>query len=403
VKWARALLDRLGDGWDAGLSVVRGSATPSAAQRAAAGAPDAKVESPAELLATLERERPDVVFLATRGAMALTLRDAVFARLSWRPAIVTGLPGISIPATTRALEYRAYADAFIVHSVREVEDFERIAAGTALAGRIRLAHLPFLGEVASDRSRDAIIVAPQAAVPEGPTERKRFAAMIVDAAVAQPGLRVVVKVRGLAGEAQTHRDPRSIAGFVEAEVAARGASAPVNLEIAAGALSDHLASAVGLATVSSTAALESLAAGVPTLVLSDFGVSDALINSVFLGSGLIGDASDLGAGRFRQPLPAWAARNYFHDASLDTWVGEVESLAAASAAGTLSKLGAVPESMRSQARYARMSALSRKDLAGSDRAYRAWIMFRRRVAGATLWCARMAQRLGNSLAPGASS
>jgi len=90
-----------------------------------------------------------------------------------------------------------------------------------------------------------------------------------------------------------------------------------------------LARAGALVTVSSTAALEAVAMDLPVLLLDDFGVSPAMINTVFEGSGLFGSTHDLVAGRFRHAAPAWTADNYFHGLDGDDWTGRLDALVAA--------------------------------------------------------------------------
>ncbi|WP_368076228.1 DUF6716 putative glycosyltransferase [Curtobacterium sp. Csp2] len=46
--------------------------------------------------------------------------------------------------------------------------------------------------------------------------------------------------------------------------------------------------------------------------MTDFGVSRALINEVFVDSGLEGDAVDLVEGRFGNVRPEWLHDNHFH-------------------------------------------------------------------------------------------
>ncbi len=60
--------------------------------------------------------------------------------------------------------------------------------------------------------------------------------------------------------------------------------------------------------------------GLPVLALSDFGVSEEMINTVFADSGCIGTLADLAAGRLVTADPAWTAANYFHPAADNTWL-----------------------------------------------------------------------------------
>ena len=94
-------------------------------------------------------------------------------------------------------------------------------------------------------------------------------------------------------------------------------------------MADHLARAVALVTVSSTAALEAIAADIPVLLLDDFGIAPGLINTVFVDSGLFGDADDLRCRPVpRHPRPEWLADNYFHGVGADDWHEQLEQLVA---------------------------------------------------------------------------
>ena len=65
--------------------------------------------------------------------------------------------------------------------------------------------------------------------------------------------------------------------------------------------------------------ITSVVLSVPVIALDTFGVSKLHLNTVFVGSGLFGDADDVVARRFRHPDPAWLDENYFHDPAASTW------------------------------------------------------------------------------------
>jgi hypothetical protein len=100
-----------------------------------------------------------------------------------------------------------------------------------------------------------------------------------------------------------------------------------------------LVEARSLVTVSSTAALEAIDTGVPVVVLNDFGVDDSLINSVFAGSGCLGDLNDVRAGRAFSPDPRWLLDNYFHPVGEDDLVEKVTDLVRRRDGGQLSPRG----------------------------------------------------------------
>lgn len=88
-------------------------------------------------------------------------------------------------------------------------------------------------------------------------------------------------------------------------------------------------------TVSSTAALEAIDAGVPVVVLSDFGVDAGMLNLVFADSGCLGSLADVRAGRAFSPPGSWLRENYFHPRAEDDLLASIESLVADRRSGAL--------------------------------------------------------------------
>ncbi|HXR44106.1 MAG TPA: DUF6716 putative glycosyltransferase, partial [Pseudolysinimonas sp.] len=170
----------------------------------------------------------------------------------------------------------------------------------------------------------------QAVVPRDPEDRARVARLLVEAARARPDKRVVVKLRAAEGERQTHDEVESYPALL----AAIG-PLPPNLVLSTEPMSAALDRAEGLVTVSSTAAIEAIARGIPVIALDVFGVSDELINVVFAGSGLLaGEAAVIGR-EFRHPDPSWLDDNYFHPADAADWLRQLDELLAERAAGRL--------------------------------------------------------------------
>lgn len=335
VKWGAALLGGAPRGWDVSLLVLDTPVSVSAAQLSAAvdgsGLDPRAVRRVSfdELERLLERQPPDAVLLAARGPLVRVLARSA-GRLVPRPVIVSGLPGISIPATRRALVFRSQADLFVVHSHREVREFSRVAALNGFDPDIALATLPFAGRARPAAGGSDLVFAAQAKVPAERAERLRVARLLVDAARARPDRRVVLKLRGAKGEHQTHAEEHPYPDLLTAVGAA-----PSNLVTSTAPMSVALDCAEGLVTISSTAAIEAVARGIPVIALDTFGVSEQLINPVFAGSGLFGSADDVVARRFRHPDAAWVRENYLHDARDDDWAARVDALIGRRRAGLL--------------------------------------------------------------------
>jgi len=369
LKWAASLLATLpADDDERELILVDTAVAPSASQRRAALAvsgldPDAvarvQLGALTERLATI---RPDAVLVATRGPVARVLIRLV-AGLPERPVIVSGLPGISIPATRKALVFRLQADLFVLHSRRELRDFTALSRQHGWDHRFALATLPFVERRPPAETGTDLVFAAQAVVPSERVDRLRVAQLLVDAAQADPGRRVVVKVRAIRGERQTHDETDGIAELLDELGRRPGARLPDNLIVSSEPMSTALDGAQGLVTVSSTAAIEAIARGIPVIALDTFGVSDRLINPVFVDSGLFGGEAAVIGREFRHPRPGWLDDNYFHRESADDVAAQLGELVAARRRGDLPARDAV-------AKYGgrlRIAWERQRAFAGSDR------------------------------------
>jgi len=334
LKWAAAFLGTLPGVTERELLLIETPVLPSDNQRAAALAvggvpPEQLVSLPLNsVLGTLRSERPDAVLVALRGPVAAVLIRMI-AELPHRPVIVTGLPGISIPATRKALAFRRQADLFVLHSRREIREFTAMSREYGWTHRFALATLPFVEERTGAVGTDLVFAA-QAVVPSTLDDRMRVLELLIAAARAEPSRRVVIKVRGLAGERQTHDEQASYPELLE-----QVADPPANLVISTAPMSAALDEAQGLMTVSSTAAIEAIARGIPVIALDIFGVTGKLINTVFEGSGLFGGEDAVVRREFRHPDPAWLDDNYFHPVEADDVAVQLEALVAARRQGVL--------------------------------------------------------------------
>ena len=343
AKWGAHLLASAPAHWRLELVVV---ATPRSASRsqlrAAFRGLDARLahlsDAPPEPVAVdlvvrgLQDDPPDAVLVACIGPVAELVIDEVARRVPRRPVLLTGLPGISFPAKWKGVFLRARADLFVLHSHREVRAYRDLARAGGTEPHFALATLPFArsrgGAADDDTVRDAVVFAAQPSVPSDEQDRRRIVGWLAETARRHPEWRVVVKVRATAGEHQTHREQFPYPDLLPAD-------APSNLVVEGGPMAQHLARAVALVTVSSTAVLEAVAQGVPALTLTDFGVSRALINEVFVDSGLEGDATDLVDGRFGRVRSEWMHDNHFHPPTDDDWVDRAEALMVLRDAGAL--------------------------------------------------------------------
>jgi hypothetical protein len=376
LKWAVSLLGTLPGDTRVDVTVACSPIRPSDSQRAAALAGtsyagrELEVLSPARLLRRVNAERPDAVLIACAGPSAHAYSEAL-SRATYRPVLLAGIPGIALPARRRAWAYRGAIDLLVVHSHREVAEYDAVRVRTGKAGRIGLATIPFLAahpelplagatdplEAAEDEPRastgvrgNRVIFATQGKVPVERDNRLALLQSLDRLAAARPDLRVVVKTRGEKGEFHTHYEPHHYADLWRQLVAAGRVADADSVEFAGGSMAEQLDTAAALVTVSSTAVLEAMARNLPVLLVDEFGVGERLLNEVFEGSGCLGGFKALEAADFRHPAPRWLLDNYFHSTDENTWVPMLDELVAAARAGKLDPIAAGLDPARSGSR-----------------------------------------------------
>ena len=126
----------------------------------------------------------------------------------------------------------------------------------------------------------------------------------------------MIKMRSRPGEFETHHEQHSYYSILES-YRERGCAGADLIEIGYGPLEKFLVPGSALVTVSSTAALESIDRGIPTLLVSDFGFRPELLNEVFADSGATGTLAEVVTGSIGFPSAPWLERNYFQPVSTD--------------------------------------------------------------------------------------
>lgn len=322
LKWSASLLDQLREDFDVHVWLVDNPILPTDEQitHALAGSGFSSANVPvvknSELKVALENLRPDVILAAATGPVVQVIYSTA-AFLSHRPGLVSGLPGVGLPATSKGQRYRRLGDMFITHSAYEKERYEQVLADCRFPVEVVVARLPMLKSKKPPRARftpgdipTRLVFAPQAKVPVEKAQRERILLSLNQFARNFPDSSVVVKMRSRPGEQETHHEEHSYTALLE-DLEREGKVTPGNLSVEVGSMSDFLEPGTALATVSSTAALESLDRGLATLIIADFGVNEDMLNEAFADSGIAQPLSDLERSDFRFPSEEWLTANYF--------------------------------------------------------------------------------------------
>ncbi|MFD3928865.1 DUF6716 putative glycosyltransferase [Streptomyces sp. NPDC058614] len=290
--------------------LLRGRATPTARQLAEVGvqADSIREVTAVEFLRTMERESYDVVILALVGgavqAMLHGLRRIWDGRAD-RPLVVTGYVGVVYEKLADGLLLRHGADLVLANSRQDADRFRAVYEGVgADASAVTEVALPFLGGEPYKKGNDpyTVVFAAQPSVPENRKDRTYLLNRLIQHARLHPDREVLLKLRSKPGEHTTHIEELPYQKLVQK------LDPPANFRLVYGHMGEVLDNTDLLVTISSTAALESLHRRIPTVVLSDLGVREALGNHHFVGSGCLASWDQLDDGHQPVPDAAWVSR-----------------------------------------------------------------------------------------------
>ncbi|WUD73565.1 hypothetical protein OG937_18690 [Streptomyces sp. NBC_00510] len=308
-KWGALTARRIAPEARLDARLLRGRATPTERQLAEVGIPaDSMREvTAAQFLAGTSRDTTDVVVLSCVGGTVQAMLHGL-AR-SWqgtprRPVVVTGYVGVVYEKLADGLLLRAGADAVLANSAHDAQRFRDVYEGVGTdAGTVVETALPFLEGKPYEPSGDrpfTVVFAVQPSVPDSRRDRTYLLRRAVDHARFHPEREVLVKLRSKPGEHTTHIEEQPYQKLVSK------LDPPKNLKLVYGHMGEVLDRTDLLVTVSSTAALESMHRGIPTAVLTDLGIREALGNHHFLGSGAYASWDQIDSGEVPRVHPEWA-------------------------------------------------------------------------------------------------
>ncbi|MEU6591298.1 DUF6716 putative glycosyltransferase [Streptomyces sp. NPDC046881] len=307
--------------------LLRGRATPTARQLREVGvrADSLREVTGVEFLRAMSEDpgnRYDVLVLALVGGGVQAMLHGL--RAAWgsgpRPVVVTGYVGVVYEKLADGLLLRHGADLVLANSRHDADRFRAVYEGVgADASAVTEVALPFLGGApyAGEHEPYTVVFAAQPSVPDNRRDRAYLLGRLIEHARRHPEREVLLKLRSKPGEHTTHIEELPYQKLVQ------GQDPPANFRLVYGHMGEVLDRTDLLVTVSSTAALEALHRRVPTAVLTDLGVREALGNHHFTGSGCLASWDQLDAGHRPVPDEEWVARqgvaaDGLYDTAFDT-------------------------------------------------------------------------------------
>lgn len=257
----------------------------------------------------------DVVVLAIQGPQVRRfcheLFDLVELTGALPPLTITGWVGVIIEKIVAGYLERYATDIVAVNSRSDLATFEAVARSLQLpSDNLTLSGLPLLSGECREPSLDtpikSVMFADQPTVPQTREDRLYLYERLLAYARTHPEREVVLKPRHRIGEDTFHRMK------FHPEALLSGVRRPANFSIDYTPISDRLANLDLMLTISSTAALEAVGAGVRTAFIADLDVREQLGNHIFLGSGLLRTFDQLERDDVGVPAKSWV-EDYFFD------------------------------------------------------------------------------------------
>jgi hypothetical protein len=257
----------------------------------------------------------DVVVLAMQGPQVRRFCHDMFDFVELTgavpPVMITGWVGVIIEKTVAGYLERYATDIVAVNSRSDLATFKKAASSLQLpTDNLLLSGLSLLSgeyrEAPVDAQIKTVMFADQPTVPQARDDRLYLYHRLLAYARAHPDRQVVLKPRHRIGEDTFHRmkfHPEAVLSSVRR---------PPNFFIDYTPISDRLATLDLMLTVSSTAALEAVGAGVRTAFIADLDVREQLGNHIFLDSGLLRTFDQLERDEIGVPLKGWID-DYFFD------------------------------------------------------------------------------------------
>lgn len=209
-----------------------------------------------------------------------------------RPGIFTGFNGLSYEKFEEGLSWRFGYDAITLNGPRDQSLFYDFVGSsewkkqpTVITGLAQVSdnkkskiekRMPFPVE----KVRQLFVFAEQVVVPSSLTERRYLVAELIRIAEINKDWDVVVKCRIRPNEKTFHKTRFHLENILK-----EFRNLPDNLKLSYEPLPILFERASLFATISSTALFEALSEGIPSFVVSDYGVKTSFGTHVFIGSG----------------------------------------------------------------------------------------------------------------------
>jgi len=214
-----------------------------------------------------------------------------------RPLLISAYPGILFRFGLEGMMDRSGADLLCLNSADDLSNYScgREALGLDSSNAV-VTGLPILWRTKqrdADPEKPTIVFFEQPSIPGHPLQRRFLCEQIKELAEAWPDHPVIFKPRTSSIESTLHRRHGEMASLIDKMTVDQA-----NLRLSFKPATVLLRQCGCAITVSSTAAMESMAMGISTRIVGDLGVTETLGNHFFAKSGAIRNFADVKSNPF---------------------------------------------------------------------------------------------------------
>ncbi|AUX80451.1 DUF6716 putative glycosyltransferase [Sinorhizobium fredii] len=273
----------------------------------------------------------DIVLSCLEGLSTRRLMHHLIQLGSRRPLVISAYPGLVLRHAYDGFSMRTGSDLFWLNCEADAEAYRAMCGAFGIdASNARVFGVGALLEPMNRQpvaETGPVVFFEQAVIPRYHDEREFLAEQLVLLAKRFPEISIAIKPRTMGKDATLHRSWHPIEPLLKA-VAERQGGWPGNLSLTSEKASTLLSRASHCLTVCSTVAAEAIHAGIPTVIIGDFGAHDDYGLHYFYGSGLIRTFDELDFPVETKPNAGWRAR-YIGDPNrkVETLVREALAIA----------------------------------------------------------------------------
>jgi hypothetical protein len=229
-----------------------------------------------------------------------------------RPLVATIYPGILFRYHYDGFSARSPADLVLLNSRADCRNYRQLASALALdSGEcFELGPITSIGSSCFKRNEgsDLVVFFDQPSVPSSKVEKMYIFEQLSILADSHPKFRFGVKLRISPNQTTLHKGGHRTLDYLD-EFNKGLASGRRKLELVSGSAREVISDAHLCLSVSSTALVEAISCGVPSVAITDFGIDEDYGGNFFVGSGICRSLDELNLVDLPALDDAWRVEN----------------------------------------------------------------------------------------------